>query len=702
MFLNCVRYQELHSNKSVLDGSSNFAVTPRSSGLPPTRDSQKRGTPINPTSKPMCGIAGKIFFNRERSVDPAQLDAMLAVMRHRGPDGQGHYFDGPVGLGHVRLSIIDLSTGAQPMPNEDRTVWITFNGEIYNYQELRSQLLAKGHQFSTNSDTEVIIHLYEEYGSDCVQYLRGMFTFAVWNARTNKLLIARDRVGIKPLYYFVTGDSLAFASEIKSLLTLPEAPRELNDDAVDAFWCFNYLPGELTMYCGIYKLLPGYWMEITGDGRTTKHQYWDLAFRTSSEDTRSLEEAADELSSLLRDTIQQHMISDVPVGFLLSGGMDSSAVLSYAANETTKAISTFTVGFDGESGVVDERPYARLMAQKYGSSHFEATISSKQFWDYLPRLFWHLDEPVCEPPAVALHYISEVARPHVKVLLSGEGGDEAFGGYPNYPTQLMLHRLRQACGPLRNAAGHGAAILGKMMSKPRWGDYGRLLPLDLADYYWSRVGSPFLREASASGIRYTDEFSERVRDNRQAVVIHSLFSKVAGQERLNQMLYLDTKTWLPDDLLTKADKVTMGSSLELRVPLLDHKVLEFAASLPTRFKVSGYDTKRVLKTAFSRVIPQEIINRKKVGFPVPYGRWLAGDLWFVTRDLLLDSESFVSRFFQRSSIERALDHHRQTTSRQREVFSLLALEFWHQQFGDTAPTGGSIETQHSPAITRLT
>ena len=403
---------------------------------------------------------------------------MLAVMRHRGPDGHGVHLDGPAGLGHLRLSIIDLTTGSQPLANEDESVWIVFNGEIYNYQELRAQLISRGHRFKTNSDTEVIVHLYEEHGSECVHNLRGMFAFAIWDARNRKLFLARDRVGIKPLYYFATDKAFAFSSEVKSLLTLSDAPRELSDEAVDAFWCFNSVPGELTMFRGIRKLLPGHWLEVGPGGRVTTRQYWDLKF-TPNREIHSLEQAADQLSILLRETIRQHMISDVPVGFLLSGGMDSSAVLSYAADQTDKEIHTFTVGFDDEKEVIDERPYARLMAEKYATRHFETTISSTQFWDYLPRLFWHLDEPLCQPPAVALHYISELARQHVKVLLSGEGGDEAFGGYPNYPNQLMLHQLRRHCGPLRGLVAGGAVTFGRLAGKGRWIDYGRLLPLEL-------------------------------------------------------------------------------------------------------------------------------------------------------------------------------------------------------------------------------
>lgn len=606
---------------------------------------------------------------------------MLAVMRHRGPDGSGVHLDGQAGLGHLRLSIIDLAAGSQPMANEDETVWIIFNGEIYNFQELRAALLARGHRFRTHSDTEVIVHLYEEHGNECVKHLRGMFAFAIWDRCARRLFLARDRVGIKPLYYFANASQLAFASELKALLTLPDAPRELDETAVNTFWCFNYLPGELTMFKGIHKLLPGHWLEASADGRWTTGQYWDLGFAEPRAFPK-LQAAADELSNLLRETIRLHMIADVPVGFLLSGGMDSSAVLTYAAGETSKPISTFTVGFEGE-GIVDERPYARMMAQKHGSRHFETSFSAEDFWDYLPRLFWHLDEPVCEPPAVALHFISEVARQHVKVLLSGEGGDEAFGGYPNYPKQLVLDRLRRMCGPLRRVAGGAVVAMGRCLGRRRLGEYGRMLPLKLADYYWSRVGSPFKRDNGT--VAYTQGFRSRMNGHDPGGMARCLFAQVAGRPLLDQMLYIDTKTWLPDDLLVKADKVTMASSLELRVPLLDHVVLEFAARLPAEFKVKGFETKRILKAAFARVLPVDILNRKKAGFPVPYGRWLAGKLWSATRDLLLDSSSFVSRVFERHALAGLLESHRRTCGFQREIFSMLALEFWHGQFDRRQP-----------------
>jgi len=622
----------------------------------------------------MCGIAGKINFENARPVEESEIRPMLDIMRHRGPDGNGIHLDGPVGIGHVRLSIIDLEAGKQPLSNEDDSIWITFNGEIYNYLELRERLISQGHRFRTHSDTEVIVHLYEEYGKSCVDHLQGMFAFAIWDSNKRKFFIARDRVGIKPLYYYKDANILCFASELKALRTLPEVPCVISEESVDAFWCFSYLPGKLTMFRNIYKLLPGYWLEVDMEGHSTIQQYWDLSF-SSENRFKNIEEASEELSSLLRQTIKMHIMSDVPVGFLLSGGMDSSAVLSYAADETDKEISAFTVGFS-EKGIVDERPFAKLVAKRYGAKHYDITISSQDFWDYLPKLFWHLDEPVCEAPAVALHYISEFASKYVKVLLSGEGGDEAFGGYPNYPNQMATERLRRIAGPFKGILGKFMENIGKASGYQQLAKYGRYLPLELQEYYWGRTGTPHLENS----LLYKTNFNKSLNGKSANTFVNKLFNNVSDIPLLNQMLYIDTKTWLPDDLLIKADKTTMANSIELRVPLLDHQILEFAASLEPTFKVRNREIKRVLKKTFSNILPKEIIDRKKVGFPVPYGEWLRTDLLDQTRETLLGSNSFVRSIFEKSSIESILERHKKTVSAQREVFSLLALEIWETQY----------------------
>jgi asparagine synthase (glutamine-hydrolysing) len=377
----------------------------------------------------MCGICGKLNFDRQEPVEPQLLHRMMDLIRHRGPDGSGEYCAGSIGLGHRRLSIIDLSTGDQPMCSEDGTVWVVYNGEIYNFLDLRTDLLARGHKFKSSTDTEVIIHLYEELGPDAVSHFRGMFAFALWDERKQLLLLARDRVGIKPLYYTNTGNALVFGSEMKSLLADPSVERRVNLRAVDRFMSYNYLPGNETMFEGVFKLEPGHFLMVL-DGHIKKRQYWDLVF-PGELSNKNFYNSVHDLRSLLSRTVKDHMISDVPVGVLLSGGVDSTGVLRYAAEQTDRPIHSFTIGFDGQD-FADERPYARLAAKTYGTKHRDITITSKDFAEFLPKYVWHMEEPVCEPPAVALYFVSRLARESgVKVLLSGEGGDEAFGGYQN-------------------------------------------------------------------------------------------------------------------------------------------------------------------------------------------------------------------------------------------------------------------------------
>ncbi len=387
----------------------------------------------------MCGLCGRLDFHRNARPDSAFLDRMLDRISHRGPDGRGTYICGPIALGHTRLAIIDLNTGAQPISNEDGTLWLVYNGELYNYQDLRNELLQKGHVFRSTSDTEVIVHLYEEYGTNCLSRLRGMFAFALWDEKKQALFLARDRIGIKPLYYTNTGRAIVFASEIKALLADPDVTTEVDYQSIDKFLTHLSLPGKETLWKGVYKLEPGHYLLATNSTIELK-RYWDLHFSPSN-GSRSFGDAAEELYHLTRKTVRDHMISDVPIGFLLSGGVDSTVVLSCAALETTEKISTFTVGFEN-AHFEDERPYARLAARRFGTEHHEITITPQEFWDFLPSLVWSMEEPICDPPAVSLHYVSKLARQHVKVLLSGEGGDEAFGGYYDYRNLLFLETVK--------------------------------------------------------------------------------------------------------------------------------------------------------------------------------------------------------------------------------------------------------------------
>lgn len=599
---------------------------------------------------------------------------MADTIAHRGPDDEGFYNSGPVGLGFRRLSIIDLATGHQPLSNEDGTVWIVFNGEIYNYQELRTFLQGKGHMFKTQTDTEVIVHLYEEFGEACVEKLRGMFAFAIWDENKKSLFLARDRVGIKPLYYFLSDKCLIFASEIKAILADPEVKPEVVPGMIDRFLTFYYVPGEETLLRNIYKLAPGSCM-LVRDGKATVKQYWDLKFAPTE---WSVHEAEAKLLTLLDECVRMHMISDVPVGFLLSGGVDSTAMLGMAVGKTDQHLSSFTLGFSAP-GLADERPYAQLAATRYGSQHHEMTITAREFADFMPKFAWYMEEPVCEPQAVALYYVTRLAKEFVKVLISGEGGDEAFAGYSIYRNILWLERLKKFTRPFNAMLSSGLSKVNDYWPSHRIGKYAPLFGLEFESYYYSRTSSPSRFFNRHGKELYSAAFSQSVDHEFSARAVTRYFNHgPAG--KVNQMLYADTKTSLPDDLMLKADKMTMANSIELRVPFLDHLFLEFAASLPENFKVRGFTTKYIAKTALRNRVPREILQRKKVGFPVPYDSWMRNELKDWVRDILLDGETMARGYFQKSCIEHLLDEDQKFQNYPKEILSLVSLELWHRSF----------------------
>jgi asparagine synthase (glutamine-hydrolysing) len=625
----------------------------------------------------MCGICGKLNFDRHSAVSPSVLKAMTDSIVHRGPDDQGLQISGPVGLGFRRLSIIDLGGGHQPLSNEDGRIWIVFNGEIYNYLELRTFLLDRGHIFRTNSDTEVIVHLYEELGEACLEKLRGMFAFAIWDERQRTLFIARDRVGIKPLYYSQSSTSFVFASEIKAILADPDVAVAVESALIDRLLTFDYMPGAQTLFKGIYKLPPGWYLTVR-DGCVTLNQYWDLQFGGCQ---LSLADASDRLLEILEESVRLHMISDVPIGFLLSGGLDSTAMLSLAANKTKEKLSSFTVGFSG-TGVVDERPYARLAAEAFGTEHHEITIRSTDFSDFLPKYVWHMEEPVCEPPALALYFVSRLAKDFVKVLISGEGGDEAFAGYPNYRNMLWAEKLKLLLGPSRHLVAKGLRTANRLVASARLANYLAILDLPPAAYYYSRTSGPARFFNSSFAELYTPDFASQIQKQTSLEPLAELSRSAPNSDILNRMLYIDTKTWLPDDLLIKADKITMANSIELRVPLLDHRLLEFAASLPSNYKVRGFATKFVAKKALARVVPEAIVRRKKAGFPVPYESWLRTDLKHWLRDILLDRRTVGRGYFQKKTVEHLIAADGGAASYAKELFTLAVLELWHREFVD--------------------
>ena len=623
----------------------------------------------------MCGICGKLNFDRLNPVSPNLLKAMADTIQHRGPDDEGYYTSGPVGLGFRRLSIIDLNTGHQPISNEDGTVWIVFNGEIYNYKELRQQLHAQGHIFRTQADTEVIVHLYEQFGEECVKKLRGMFAFAIWDERRRTLFLARDRVGIKPLYYRLTTDSIVFGSEIKAILADPEVDAQVEPAIIDRFLTFYFVPGEEALFRNIRKLAPGSFM-LVKDGRAETKAYWDLKF---THERQSIEAAEKRLLELLEESVGMHMVADVPLGVLLSGGVDSTAMLDFAVGKNGPTLSTFTLGFS-EPNIADERPYARLAAKQYGTQHHETTISAEDFADFLPRFAWHMEEPVCEPQAVALYYVSRLARDYVKVLISGEGGDEAFAGYQTYRGVLWLERLKSICPPLNDGISAGLSGVNRMLEAHRLDKYAPLMRLPFREYYYSRTSSPFNYFNSHARELYSPDFAATLDRPSALSPMKQYFGNGAPKTLLNQMLYIDTKTSLPDDLLLKADKMTMANSIELRVPFLDHKILEFAAGLPETFKVRRFTTKYLAKRALRHRVPREILERRKAGFPVPYESWFRKELKGWVSDVLLDRETLSRGYFNRRAIENIISQDVASGGLSKEILSLAVLELWHRAF----------------------
>ncbi len=593
---------------------------------------------------------------------------------HRGPDDEGYYFSGPVGLGFRRLSIIDLATGHQPLSNEDGTVWIVFNGEIYNFEELRDDLPSRGH----------ILHAYRYRGDrpplrGIRNSLRRKASGHVWLCDLGRAaadwMLARDRVGIKPLYYAIEKDSIVFGSEIKAILADPDIRAQVRPDIVDRFLTFYYVPGDDTLFKDIFKLRPGSIMTVR-QGKVEIHQYWDLDFRPTP---RSIADSEKELIEILDESVRLHMISDVPVGILLSGGVDSTAMVSFASNRTDHKLGSFTLGFGG-SEVPDERPYARLAAERYGTNHHEMTISAEDFRDFLPDYAWYMEEPVCEAPAIALYYITKLARESVKVLISGEGGDEAFAGYQTYRGVLWLERLKKALGPMRGPVSSAAGAANGFLKNPRIAKYGPLLGRPFESYYYSRSSGPdsfFNRNLNAL---YSGDFAGQSDKDFATRPMQRVMADSRKFGLVNRMLYVDTKTSLPDDLLLKADKMTMANSIELRVPFLDHKLLEFAASLPENQKVRGLTTKYVAKRALASRIPDPILKRRKAGFPVPFGAWLRTDLKGFVHDVLLDRTTTERGYFNTACIEGMLRANAESGAYAKEVLSLLTLELWHRAF----------------------
>ena len=627
----------------------------------------------------MCGICGKLYFDDHRHVESQLIEKMSKTISHRGPDGDGIYMSGQIGLGHRRLSIIDLDTGKQPLSNENDQMWITYNGEIYNYLELRENLIKRGHTFKTKTDTEVILHLFEELGEKCLEELRGMFAFAIWDNKKKTLFLARDRVGIKPLYYTLTKGALIFASEIKALLQDPSTDKSISSQGIYEFLSCTYTPSPETVFRNIKKLKPGHYI-VVKNGKIVEVPYWDL-MPYYSDDCNKGENAELLLLDLLKDTVERHMISDVPVGFLLSGGIDSTAMLYFYQEKLRTDIKTFTIGFESKE-FEDERKYARLAAKRYGVEHYETTITSKQFIDFLPEYIWFMEEPIFEPPGVSLYYVTKMAREHVKVLLSGEGGDEAFAGYQTYRNIVWIERMKRALGPEKERIGKLLAKVNGFLNHKILNKYSPLLSIPFGNYYFSRASSPTSLFNSCFDRLCSTDFLTQIDLNSLKRLFFEYIHSNNSNTILKKMLYVDTKTWLPDRLLLKADKMTMANSLELRVPLLDHKVLEFSAGLLDKQKLNGIKTKYIFKKILKNRIPDEIIKRKKAGFSTPYVSWLQNNKIFVT-DILMDNRTTERGYFNKKAIQELLLNQWMSAGKySEEIFNLLTLELWHRSFID--------------------
>ena len=630
----------------------------------------------------MCGISGIVNFSSSQPADRHLIERMTLSQAHRGPDAHGYFSENNVALGHRRLSIIDLSGGAQPLFNEDGSVVVVFNGEIYNYRDLTPPLIARGHRFKTRSDTETIVHAYEEYRDDCMKDFRGMFAFAIWDKKRKRLLLVRDRLGIKPVYYYKGRDFLAFASEIKSLLQHPGVPREVDEHAIDLYMSLRYVPGPGTMFKDIFKLQPGHRMVVDEHGVHIS-RYWDLQHRSDDRLTNGAFNGGliEEFEHLLEESVRLRLISDVPLGLFLSGGLDSSSMLSMMNRITGgERIKTFSVGYESsgpseaEVEESNEFSYARQAANHFGAEHHEFRLNAQDFGNALPTVVSHLDEPLADPTCIPLYFISKLAREHVTVALSGEGADETMAGYTLYRKVLAMEKMRKGLGP-------AVGLFPMLASLPFWGDkvrgYMRRAGTPVEDHYRGVVKG--VRAETVLSLAGPDRFWKC--SHRLNEVFRYYFNRVSTASPLNRMLYVDTKVWLVEDLLLKADKMTMATAVELRVPFLDHKLVEFAAALPDSLKIRQGKGKWALRRVMQDALPPAILTRSKKGFTNPTSSWLRFELRDFVRDSLLSHDAACRKYFAGPAIEEIVTRHEQgKSSGHQEVWSLLIFELWHKQF----------------------
>ncbi len=628
----------------------------------------------------MCGIVGMVH-SEHGAVNQQVVREMCALIARRGPDDDGFFFDGQVGLGMRRLAIIDVNSGRQPVYNEDRTVAVVFNGEIYNYKELREALLKRGHLLTTHSDTECIAHLYEDFGEDYVTHLRGMFAIAIWDVRQKKLLLARDRFGIKPLYYWQDGRDLYFGSELKCLLSVDRYERQMDHQSVSEFFTYKYVPGPRTIYRGIAELPPGH-AAVWRNGELTVRRYWQLKF--SPDHSKSVDYYREGLLHHLEEAVRLHLVSEVPLGSFLSGGIDSSAIVALMAKICPGNVKTFTVGFgDGQPGA-DERPYARTIAQLFKTDHSECVYDDpqKQVESILPYIIQAFDEPFADSSMIPNYLVCQAARQWVTVALSGIGGDELFAGYERYRGALAADSYQRLPKLLRN--GINAAVT----SLPQW-EFGGLwidrlkrfvdgAALPLPERYQQYLSA--FTEPDKSRIFNQDFLNQLQKDGRGTVKL-AMQQVEQSRDPLEWLLHTDMETYLPDDELRKADRLSMWHSLEVRVPFLDHKLVEFVATIPSQLKLKGWEKKHILIKSMEGILPDSILRRRKQGFSIPLGAWLRGPLRELVRTNLSGHALRDLGLFNVQSIERMLDDHdRGVRNYETQLWALMVFVIWHRAY----------------------
>jgi asparagine synthase (glutamine-hydrolysing) len=619
----------------------------------------------------MCGICGVYPYGTGEPVGGEVLGSMLTSIRHRGPDDEGTYLDADVGLGSRRLSIIDLAGGRQPIYNEERSIAVVFNGEIYNYRELRSVLQRRGHTFATASDTEVIVHLYEEAGDECVRELRGMFAFAVWDIRQKRLLLARDRLGIKPLYYTDRGGCLVFGSEIKALLQA-----RANLESLGHFLSLKYVPAPRTMFDGIEALAPGALLVCDQNGASVR-SYWQLSF-TETGHHRSEASYAEQLAALLRESVQAHLVSDVPFGAFLSGGIDSSMIVALMSEFLNAPVKTFSVGFDGDGDALSELPYARLVARRYATEHHEILLRGRDLPAHAEKIVWHLDQPIADEATIANYMVAELARRHVKMVLTGEGGDELFAGYARHAGDKLSPLFDAMPQSVKSLALACASRLPGL-HRPKVALYALCQPTETSRLVnWFPLFNPEMKatllsrdaQAALNGTSAEQIFADRL-------------ARTDASHPLSRMLYLDTTLWLPDDLLARGDKTSMAASLEARVPLLDHKLVEFAATLPPHLKVRRLARKYLLKQVSRAWLPRQIIRRKKQGFPIPLSTWFRQEARSFLRDVLSPAAVRRRGLFNPHGVQALIDRNERGEAGCGEwLWALVNVELWYRRFID--------------------